>query len=112
LEEKIKEAIKQTALIDVETRAKQNLTSGGHVDTGRLRASIHTSFRGNTGHSYSDNQGGRFNGSLSESPRSELEFLVGTNVVYANYIERRFNYLQSAFENGKQRLQSRLRNII
>jgi hypothetical protein len=122
-QEKLKKAIIQIALVDVETVAKQILTAGGHVDTGRLRASIHTSYWGNTGHSYGASSVGAktgrrakqtsFDGGLSVKPSHELEVYVGSNVVYA----RRRHYettpfLQSALESARAKFVSTIKKAL
>ena len=115
----IKGAIVETALTRIETVAKQTLTREGHVDTGRLRASIHTRYdTTNSNYIYRDNNGELFNGSLMENPRNDLhkfQIFVGTNVEYAGYIERRFPYLLPAFESAKiymdRKIQSILRSV-
>lgn len=58
------------------------------VDTGRLRASIHTTlFNQTPAFSYSDKKGNTFDGSFGHAPKTALTALVGTNVEYAIYIE-------------------------
>jgi len=57
------------------------------VDTGRLRSSIHVSFKNNINYNYQDNEGQTFEGSLESKPKNEAEVFIGTNVVYAKYVE-------------------------
>jgi hypothetical protein len=122
LKEKTKEVLIETAMKEVETVAKDTLTNDGHIDTGRLRASIHTSHWGKTKHAYKCSSTGAktgrkakktsFDGTLSEAPFNELEVYVGTNVVYAHRIERLDPYLVPAYENGKKMLMVNLKKII
>ena len=100
-----------TTGLEVETDAKLKLTTDEHIDTGRLRASIHTEYKGHTSHNYSDMEGNSFQGALNLRLR-ELDVIVGTNVVYAQKIERLDSYLFWAFEKNKAPLTRRLRNII
>ena len=129
----IKGAIVETALTRIETVAKQTLTREGHVDTGRLRASIHTRYGDNI--PVSSEYGARFrvgdsnktyiyfdkgkkhqyDGTLKKNPidRSRrFQIFVGTNVEYAGYIERRFPYLIPAFESSKQYMARKIRSIL
>jgi hypothetical protein len=120
--EKIKIELRKTALVEIETVAKQILTANKHVDTGRLRASIYTSYMGHTAHSYSAKgysekynkkmKETSFNGALSEMPRNEMEVIVGTNVVYATVIHRLTPYLLSAFEGASNKLLNRFKKAI
>ena len=112
IHDNLKKEIITTALTEVETGAKMILTTKGHILTGRLRSSIHTEYTGHVNHTYKDNMGKSFNGKLSESPRNDLDIFVGTNVVYANFIERIDPYLFPAMEKSKAGLQRRLKNIL
>ena len=99
--EKIKEeALKElheTAL-EVETDAKMRLTKEGHVDTGRLRASIHTSAKEKSNYKFkafkrSQKSGNKnsetlvYRGELESVKLRKNELYTGTNVVYAKKIE-------------------------
>jgi hypothetical protein len=99
LNEKMKkgilDALVKTALVDIETPAKQNV----RVDTGRLRASIHTEYMGHFG-------------DLSIKPTNSLQVIVGTNVEYAVYVERRYPFLFPAFESSRSALISRISDVI
>jgi len=106
LEENIMEEIIKTALVDIETPAKKKC----HVDTGRLRASIHTEYIGKKQYNYKDNIGNSFDGALSVKLEDD-EVLVGTNVEYGQKMEAIDPYLFPAFESSKAGLRSRLRNI-
>lgn len=101
--DEVKAMIFEVALVDVETYAKDE--TGIPVDTGRLRASIHTKYLRkpkkpiNTGsadksvdHSqmtyiYKDDEGNTFDGTLTPQP-DEYSVIVGTNVKYAKKINR------------------------
>lgn len=94
MEDKVKAMILEVAFVDVETFAKKEVP----VDTGRLRASIHTKFKSKGDakalplpesqqtFSYTS-EGETYNGTLRE-PIKELEVIVGTNVEYAKKINR------------------------
>lgn len=110
--EEVKAMILEVALVDVETYAKNKVNIP--VDTGRLRASIHTKYikkpepenkrtkaklisaQSESGQTiknsqltfnYRDNEGNEFDGTLSERP-DEWTVIVGTNVKYAKKINR------------------------
>jgi hypothetical protein len=110
--EEVKAMILEVALVDVETYAKDKANIP--VDTGRLRASIHTKYikkpepenkrtkakliaaQSEIGHSiektqmtysYKDNEGNEFDGTLTAKP-DEFSVIVGTNVKYAKKINR------------------------
>lgn len=91
--EEVRNVMLETAIVDIESYAKQNDIP---VDTGRLRSSIHTKYVKNvrigrseskTTHSYSDNVGNSYDGTLSESVDIN-SVAVGTNVEYARKINR------------------------
>jgi phage gpG-like protein len=110
--EEVKAMILEVALVDIETYAKTKVNIP--VDTGRLRASIHTKYvkkpepenkrtkakmieaQSEIGHSiqqsqttynYKDNEGNEFDGTLTEKA-DEFTVIVGTNVKYAKKINR------------------------
>jgi HK97 gp10 family phage protein len=60
----VKDAINESAL-NIQTGAKQRLTSGGNVDSGRLRSSIQ----------------------IEPASADHMTLTVGTNVDYAPYVE-------------------------
>ncbi len=102
----------RTTGLEVETDAKMKITEDRHIDTGRLRASIHTEFQGHTNYGYTDMEGNAFNGNLRERIRNNLDVYVVTNVIYAQKIERLDSYLFWAFERSKPGLQRRLHAIL
>jgi hypothetical protein len=112
IKEKIKQAVILTALTKIETPAKQNCK----VDTGRLRASIHTSYKSyNERYNYRDNEGQSFNESLNVNPvdnNTYFDVFVGTGVNYAQKIERLYPYLFPAFENSKRFLNTNIKNAL
>ena len=112
LHDKLKRELVLTAIVDVETEAKLQITEDEHIDTGRLRASIHTEYKNHVGNSYADESGNTFSGSLRTAPRNDLDVIVGTNVSYAQKIERLDSYLMAPFERAKPKLERRLRNIL
>lgn len=110
--EEVKAMILEVALVDVETYAKDKANIP--VDTGRLRASIHTKYikkpepatnrtkqklnaaQSEIGHTlepsqmtytYKDEDGNEFDGTLTAKP-DEFSVIVGTNVKYAKKINR------------------------
>ena len=107
-----KQELKVTALTDVETYAKERLTKDSHVDTGRLRTSIHTETQGNQIYTYSDRQGRRFDGGLSERIINDKTVKVGTNVVYAGYIERLDPYMRAGYMNGRKKIKKNIQNAV
>ena len=76
----------------VETDAKRRLTgelgSARHIVTGRLRASVHTEFKGEN--SYKGIGASKPSDANLNTPVGDLEAIVGTNVEYAQKIE--FDY--------------------
>jgi phage gpG-like protein len=135
--EEAQKLILETAIIDIESFAKSNTIP---VDTGRLRASIHTKYvksvnvANSTTHgnyAYTDNVGNSFDGSLSASVDIN-SVVVGTNVQYANKINREGgggegsgrtsggskrpkgygkNFFDKAVNNGKSMLLKRLTDL-
>ena len=85
------DAIKITA-IQATGEAKLAETA---VQTARLRSSIHFEMKNTGGFTYSDKPGSTFTGSFQERA-GNLEALVGTNVHYANKIEARLNFMNTA----------------
>jgi hypothetical protein len=111
--EEIKAMILEVALVDIETYAKKEADIP--VDTGRLRASIHTKYikkpepktsttqkkliqaQSEINHSidtsqltynYKDDEGNSFDGTLATKVNDDFEVVVGTNVKYAKKINR------------------------
>lgn len=92
----IKTAIRKVALINIETRAKMKLTRDKHIDTGRLRASIHTEYEGTR----------RI---LPGRLLNDLSVIVGTNIEYAIYVERIDSYLIWAYNKAIPVLQKEIK---
>lgn len=88
-----------SCMIEIETVAKEKLTRDGHIDTGRLRASIFTKTKDKKNHRYSDQEGNSYACNLSKNVK-DLQVIVGTNVEYAIKIERLDSYMQYAFRQG------------
>lgn len=88
-----------SCMSELETTAKEKLTQDGHIDTGRLRASIFTKTKDNRVHRYSDQEGKSYTCDLSKAVK-ELQVVVGTNVEYAIKIERMDSFIQYAFRQG------------
>jgi hypothetical protein len=99
LRQTLSDAIKEVALVDIETEAKLKLTRDGHIDTGRLRASIHTEYKGSS----------RI---LRGRIPNDLTFIVGTNVIYAKKIENIDSYLIWAYKRAIPKLRVKLRQAI
>ena len=89
--------------LDIETDAKEKITEDHHVDTGRLRASLHTENPKTSTNQYSDGTGRSFKGKLSETPKDNQVF-IGTNVKYAQFIERRDSYMRYAYDKNIPKL--------
>lgn len=95
--------------VRIESASKKLITADDHVDTGRLRASIHhESSTVNNNFRYSDDEGNSFDGSLGVNI-GELEVYVGTNVVYANKIRKINDFLFPPAEKERTQLIRRLR---
>ena len=95
--------------INIESASKNKITEDGHVDTGRLRSSIHYERSTvNRNFRYSDNEGNSFDGSLGVNP-DEFEVYVGTNVVYADKIRQINDFLFPPAEDERVKLIRRLR---
>jgi len=99
LRQKLSNTIRQTAIVHIETVAKNKLTADKHVDTGRLRASIHTEFKGTR----------RI---LPGKITDELGCIVGTNVEYAKYVERIDSYLAYAYKKARPILLRKVREVL
>ena len=84
-ERAVKDAVNRTAKA-IESDAKKKLKSDRHIITGRLFSSIHAEIKPNSSFSYTDKNGGTFDGSLNTN-FGKLEAIAGTNVVYAPHIE-------------------------
>ena len=95
----------------VETVAKKKITQDKHIDTGRLRASIHTTYKGKEHYSYSDDEGEAFNSRL-DVKRKEHNVFVGTDVEYATKIEALDSYLHYAHKNSKAKIDRRLKKAM
>lgn len=102
----------KSAGIAIQNRAQ----IGTIVDTGRLRASIHAEFRNlfsnksgkfTSNSSYKDKNGKNFDGDL-RLPLEENEVAIGTNVKYANKIEKRDNMIIKAFDDIVQKFMKQL----
>ena len=131
-----REILVEVALVDVESYMKKNDIP---VDTGRLRASIHTKFKNGMSkqytpesETYSDNEGNTFDGTLSGKLTID-SVIVGTNVEYAEKINRiggggenskrtvggmkrskgyGKGFFDNAVKNGEMRLLAEMKNLI
>lgn len=122
--------IYNTALQDVESfmKTKTNIP----VDTGRLRASIHTKRPYKPSHHYQDKEGNQYNSTLTGQVSYE-NVIVGTNVEYAEYMNERGGggpnsrrtvkgakrpkgygkgFFDKAVANGEKRLIERMEKLI
>jgi hypothetical protein len=84
----LKSAGLEIALVDIETAAKSKLTRDRHVLTGNLRASLHTEYA---------NSPLQVLGGID----GDLDWVVGTNCVYAWKIEKIDSYLIWAYKKAK-----------
>ena len=126
----VSKEIYNTALVDVESfmKTKTNIP----VDTGRLRASIHTKRIGKPNHQYTDREGNSYNGTITGQVSRE-QVIVGTNVEYAEYMNDRGGggqfsrrtvkgakrpkgygkgFFDKAVANGEKRLVERMEKLI
>lgn len=106
-----RKAMIKSAMVDIETGAKKKITQDGHIDTGRLRASIHTSYKGKENYSYSDNDGKSFDSSLDVRYK-QYNVFVGTDVNYSQKIEMLDSYLFYAYKMGKEKLPKRIKDEV
>lgn len=104
-------AMVKGAMIDIETGAKKKITQDRHIDTGRLRASIHTTYTGKEVHNYNDLSGKSFDAML-DVRRKEFNVFVGTDVIYAQFIERLDSFLYFAFKHSHQKIQRRIKREV
>jgi len=109
---KVKAEVIETALVDIETPAKQQC----RVLTGRLRSSIHTKYETkNTSYTSQDNDGKTYDDTIKENPidkKTKFTCIVGSNVEYAQKIETLDKFLQKPFIQAKPRLKRRIKEII
>ena len=95
--------------INIESASKEKITSDGHIDTGRLRSSIHyESSTVNRAFRYSDDKANSLDGNLGVRP-DEFEVYVGTNVEYAEKIRQIDDFLFPPAEAERVKLIQRLR---
>lgn len=100
-----------TAITEVETPAKETLTNDGHVDSGRLRSSVYTKYKGNEAKRYSDNDGNGFVCNLNV-PVKDMQISVGTDVPYAQKIEKLDSYLIKNYNKAKPKFKENVNNVI
>lgn len=98
-------------MVEIETVAKEKLTQDGHIDTGRLRASIFTKTKDNKTNRYSDHEGNSYTCELSKSVK-DLQVVCGTNVEYALKIERLDSYMQYAFRQGYPKILKNMNKML
>jgi hypothetical protein len=112
LSDQLKAETIETALVEIETVAKTR----ARVDTGRLRASIHTKYRNvKANHNYKDRQGKKFRGRVIARPKNtknKFTCIVGTDVAYARKIERLDPYLSYAYVRARPIYIRNLQRII
>lgn len=100
IRQNLSDTIKEVAIVNIETEAKLKITRDGHVDTGRLRASIHTE--------YLDGPVRILSGRID----NEFTFIVGTTVIYAKKIEKLDSYLIYAYKRAIPILRVRVSEAI
>lgn len=113
---KVKGMIIESCLVDIESVAKNKLTTKQHVVTGRLRASIHTRYANyNNTHGYRNLLGESFNDRLKIKPIEKptyFEAYVGTSVNYAGKIERLDAYLYPSFLTATRDLKKNIKRYL
>jgi hypothetical protein len=113
---KVKKMIIESCLVDIESVAKNRLTTKQHVVTGRLRASIHTRYANyNNTHGYRNLLGESFNDRLKIKPIEKptyFEAYVGTSVNYAGKIERLDAYLYPSFLTASRDLKKNVKRYL
>jgi hypothetical protein len=91
-------------LFTAKMNAQNKIKADRHIVTSRLRNSIfvksHSKFKDNV--NYSDNEGGRFNADLDVDLKPH-EAAFGTNVDYAEKIERLDSFIWWGFKNADNR---------
>lgn len=100
-----------TAKTELETKAKENLTEKGHVDTGRLRASVYVKSIQQITHSYSDQEGNSFRCNI-HADISQMSIAFGTDVPYAKKIERLDSFIINNFNASKPIFKRNINNVI
>jgi len=98
--------------LEVETDAKA--TDRMPIDTGRLKASIHTITSPSDDFNYKDDKGNNYNGSIDGLPLSIKSFniAVGTNVEYAIFQEAKNGFLISAVKKNEPGYLKRMDKIL
>jgi hypothetical protein len=95
--------------IKIESDAKLDIVRNNHVDTARLKNSVHMESNTiNRNFTYTDDDGNQFQGNLGVQP-DEMEVYVGTNVEYAEKIRQLDDYLFPYAEQERVKLIGRLR---
>lgn len=107
----IQKELVATAITEIETPAKETLTSDGHVDKGRLRSSVYTKYKGHESKRYSDDEGNGFVCNLNV-PIKDMQISVGTDVPYANKIEKLDSYLIKNYNKAKPKFEENINNVI
>jgi phage gpG-like protein len=110
----VRQTILEVSRVEVETKSKYAVP----VDTGRLRASIHTMEKGSN-FRYTDKNGNSYDGNLKNLRVSENEIAIGTNVNYAKDIHRRGGkngkgkeFLEVAFNNAIPKYIQRIKQVL
>ena len=107
----IQQELIATVITEIETPAKETLTQDRHVDSGRLRSSIYTKYKGHESKRYSDNDGNGFVCNLNV-PVKDLQVSCGTDVPYAQKIEKLDSYLVKNYEKAKPKIKENINNVI
>lgn len=115
----VKNAIIKTSIENVVKNAQDIITIHNHVDTGRLRQSIHAEYNSKYveksyfSHKYTaDISGENFIGKLNEKP-NDLTVIIGTDVPYAGKIEFQYDaYMFPALEGSKDELKYNIQSSI
>lgn len=107
----VQQELVATAITEIETKAKETLTSDGHIDTGRLRSSVYVKYKGHESKRYSDDEGNGFVCNLN-TPVKDLKVSCGTDVPYAKKIEQMDSYLIKNFEKAKPKFKENVDKVI
>lgn len=83
----------------IKAEAQMRLRGKNHIVTSRLRNSLFVKTKSKHSLSYQDNKGGSFISDLRTITIKENDIAIGTNVIYAEYIENMDSYLQWATLN-------------
>jgi hypothetical protein len=111
IEREVEKELIATAKTELETKAKESLTEKGHVDTGRLRASIYVKSIREQTNSYSDHEGNHFVCNIHGNI-GKMKISFGTDVPYAKKIERLDSFIYNNFNASKPIFKRNINNVL